>query len=159
MAYCTKCGSQVADGIKFCTSCGALMSGAAAPTNTPQPTPSYTAPQPTPSYTAQPTPMRGESIPQPGSKYEPISAGGFFGIMFLMALPVINLLLLILWACGGCRKVNKQNFAKAMLLWILVGIVFSVLFGVVISIFFAGSGGLEGIKNYIFSIIAGAPVE
>ena len=25
MAYCTKCGTQVAEGVKFCTSCDALL--------------------------------------------------------------------------------------------------------------------------------------
>lgn len=73
--------------------------------------------------------------------------------MFLLLIPILNLLLLIVWACGGCRKVNKQNFAKAMLLWMLVGIGVSVLVGIVFSIFFAGSGGIEGIKEYFFSIL------
>ena len=43
----------------------------------------------------------------PGSKYEPITTGGYIGIFLLMLLPLINLILLIIWACGGCQKVNK----------------------------------------------------
>lgn len=31
MAYCTKCGTQVAEGVKFCTSCGTPMGAAQQP--------------------------------------------------------------------------------------------------------------------------------
>ncbi|GHT85406.1 hypothetical protein FACS1894137_09630 [Spirochaetia bacterium] len=31
MAFCSSCGTQVAEGVKFCTSCGAAIGGAAAP--------------------------------------------------------------------------------------------------------------------------------
>ena len=30
MAFCTKCGNQVEDGVQFCTSCGATMAGKSA---------------------------------------------------------------------------------------------------------------------------------
>lgn len=96
------------DGIKFCTSCGAPMREAAA-----QPTqqPVQQAPQPVPVYAALPVAVYQE---------EPISTGGYIGILFLMLLPLINLILLIIWACGGCKKVNKRNLARAMLVWMLI---------------------------------------
>ena len=94
MAYCTKCGTQVADGVKFCTSCGSPM-GAAQPQPQPQYAPVYTE--------------------------EPISTGAYIGIFFLLMLPVINLILLIVWACGGCNKKNKTNLSRALLVWMLIG--------------------------------------
>ena len=42
MAYCTKCGTQVADGVKFCTSCGSPMGAAQQPQPQPQPQQTYT---------------------------------------------------------------------------------------------------------------------
>ena len=60
-------------------------------------------------------------------KEEPVSTGGYFGIMFLLMIPLLNLLLLIIWACGGCRKVNKRNFARAVLLWFVIGSILSAL--------------------------------
>lgn len=152
MAICTNCGSQVADGVKFCTSCGtAIATVTTSPPVQPAPQP-IQQPAP-PTYAVPAAPARGDAAPPQGSKYEPISTGGFFGIMLLMLIPIVNFLLLIIWACGGCRKVNKQNFAKAMLLWMLVGIGLSVLIGIVFSIFFANSGGIEGIKEYLFNIL------
>ena len=41
MAYCTKCGTQVAEGVKFCTSCGTPVGVAQQPQPQPQ-----AAPQP-----------------------------------------------------------------------------------------------------------------
>ena len=107
MAYCTKCGTQVADGVKFCTSCGNPM-GAAQPQAAPQ------QPQPQP-YT-QPQPQYA-----PVYTEEPISTGAYIGIFFLLMLPVINLILLIVWACGGCNKKNKTNLSRALLVWMLIG--------------------------------------
>lgn len=119
----------------------------------PQPQPAYTAPvppppQPQPVYAApsvQPpvyaTPADPNAPLPPGSKYEPITTGGYIGIMLLMMLPLINFILLLVWACGGCRKVNKTNFARAMLVVMLAGMVLS---GIAFLIFGSISGSLFG---------------
>lgn len=53
-------------------------------------------------------------------------------LWLLMMLPLINLLLLIVWACGGCWKINKRNFARAMLIvWgiaLILGVVLTFVF-------------------------------
>ncbi len=124
---------------------------------TPPPPPAYTAPrseepQPQPAYAApvppppqpQPvyaTPADPNAPLPPGSKYEPITTGGYIGIMLLMMLPLINFILLLVWACGGCRKVNKTNFARAMLVVMLAGMVLS---GIAFLIFGSISGSLFG---------------
>lgn len=119
----------------------------------PQPQPAYTAPvppppQPQPVYAApsvQPpvyaTPADPNAPLPPGSKYEPITIGGYIGIILLMMLPLINFILLLVWACGGCRKVNKTNFARAMLVVMLAGMVLS---GIAFLIFGSISGSLFG---------------
>ncbi|MDY4977170.1 MAG: zinc ribbon domain-containing protein [Clostridia bacterium] len=50
------------------------------------------------------------------SPYEPITAWGYIGILVLMAIPVIGWLFAIVWACGGCRKLNKRNLARGYLM-------------------------------------------
>ncbi len=70
---------------------------------------------------------RSERSASPGSKYEPITTGGYIGIFLLMLLPLINLILLIIWPCGGCQKVNKANFARALLIMMIIGSVLSLL--------------------------------
>ena len=135
MAFCTFCGTQVPDDIKFCTACGKpMVSMAERPvTQSPQPVypqqpPAYGIPQGQP-YAALPYSAAADPnapLP-PESKYEPVTTGGFIGIMLLMLIPIVNIILLLVWACGGCRKVNQANFARAMLIILLIGIILSVV--------------------------------
>lgn len=50
------------------------------------------------------------------SPYEPVTAWGFIGILALFSVPVIGWIFAIVWACGGCRKVNKRNLARGYLM-------------------------------------------
>ena len=149
MAFCTNCGTQVADGVKFCTTCGAPMNGGAA-----QPEPQAQQPQPQPQpqaaqqqqvYQQQPQQQAYRQQPyqqpyqQPQPQYqpqpayqppyveEPISTGDYIGIFLLMMIPLVNLICLIVWACGGCKKVNKRNLSRAMLVLMLIGIGLGIL--------------------------------
>lgn len=53
-------------------------------------------------------------------KSESISLMGWVGIIFLLMIPAVNLLLIIIWALGGCRKKQKARFARALLIAIVV---------------------------------------
>lgn len=59
------------------------------------------------------------------SPYEPISAWGFIGILALFAIPVIGWIFAIIWACGGCRKLNKRNLARGYLIILALIAVFA----------------------------------
>ncbi|WP_435921975.1 hypothetical protein [Paenibacillus sp. DYY-L-2] len=52
--------------------------------------------------------------------------------ILLMAIPVVNLIMLFVWAFGGGTNPSKSNFAKASLIWALIGIVIYVIFFVLI---------------------------
>lgn len=43
-----------------------------------------------------------------------------------MMIPLVNLIMLFVWAFGGSNP-SKANFAKASLMWALIGIVFYIL--------------------------------
>ena len=58
------------------------------------------------------------------SPYEPITAWGFIGILALFAIPVIGWIFAIVWACGGCRKLNKRNLSRGYLLILALVAVF-----------------------------------
>lgn len=64
-----------------------------------------------------------------GTPLEPISAWGWLGIILLMGIPFVNVVLTIVWACGGCRKNAKKSFARGVLLYVLLGILLALLFG------------------------------
>lgn len=96
------------------------------------PAQNYGQPQYQQPYTpppAQPTELTAESVK--GTKYEPISAWGFIGIMLLMCIPVVGLILTIVWACGGCRKICKRSLARAAIIMTVIGIVIGIIFALV----------------------------
>lgn len=64
MAFCNNCGKQLAEGAKFCPSCGTSV-GAAAAQQTPQPA-AQTEPQPA-QQPAQPQPVQQPAQPQQAS--------------------------------------------------------------------------------------------
>jgi len=58
--------------------------------------------------------------PQPNPKNDTITLFGWVGIIFLLLIPAVNVLLLIIWALGGCRKKQKARFARALLIVIAI---------------------------------------
>lgn len=55
--------------------------------------------------------------------------------MLILIIPVVNLIMLFVWAFGGGANPSKSNYAKAALLWMVI--VFA--FYLVITILFAGA--------------------
>ena len=150
--FCTSCGATLDDDKKFCTECGASVNDAPAGAAAPPPPPPQAAPQPqaAPVYAQaatatmpppqsayqQATAYGGDVPPPKGSKYEPITTGGFIGIMLLMCIPVVGQILMIIWALGGCRKINKRHLARASLIMMVVALVISFILGLVLKSLF-----------------------
>ncbi|MBR4985637.1 MAG: hypothetical protein IKY83_07855 [Proteobacteria bacterium] len=66
-----------------------------------------------------------------------VSTGSWFVFMFLMTIPILNVILVLVEAFGSGSNKNKQNFCRAAILWVVLGIVgiivCAVLFGAAIS--------------------------
>ena len=105
---CPKCGAAIPDGNNFCTECGAKIEA--------QP-----APQPKPMGVYQ------EFSPSEKSEYALITPWGWVGITLLLAIPFVGPILLIVWACGGCRKLQKRNYARGVLLNALISLVLTII--------------------------------
>lgn len=164
MKYCSECGALIEEGKKFCTSCGVKIEEREAPEQAAASVPSWQsppaqAPAPVQERVATPVQERERAVPPPawqeqsspvlqveGTKYEPITTGGFIGITLLMMLPVVNIILLLVWACGGCRKVTKTYYARASLILMLIGMMIAVILGI---------AGRALIKNVIPSRLTG----
>lgn len=56
-----------------------------------------------------------------------ISIGDWMLTIFLLAIPVINIIMLFVWAFSGETPVSKANFAKATLIWMAIIIVLSLI--------------------------------
>ena len=75
---------------------------------------------------------RYEGAPQ----FRPISAWGYIGYSFLFAIPLVGLILAIEFACSN-ENINRRNYARSMLLGIVIAIVLvliiSLCFGISIT--------------------------
>lgn len=142
MNKCATCGAELSPGTNFCTACGARVNTAPTPAPAPAPTqtPVQTNPAPAPRkaapvYQTAPTPAPADAEPPAGSKYEPVSALGFIGIMLLMCIPIVGPILTIVWAFGGCRKVQQRSFARASLFFMAIGLIITIFIGLKIKAF------------------------
>ena len=60
-----------------------------------------------------------------------MSTGKWFLTLFLLAIPVVGLILLFVWAFGSDGD-PRREYARAVLLWYLVGIVASIVLAVIL---------------------------
>ena len=152
-SYCPNCGKMLENAARFCPACGASMTeqttsaqtakdpweqhdtnqaGRVKFTDNPVP-PAYTPPTASSNSSAFRPAITKEDLQ--GTPFEPVSTGSFVGILLLMLIPLVNVIFLIVWACGGCRKINQQNFAKGFLIVLVIGVVIGVILGILIGLF------------------------
>jgi hypothetical protein len=129
--FCPTCGKQLADNAKFCDSCGSVLNQASQQ--------GYASPQPPPvqpTYVAPPVivqqPQAAYYPPQQpagSSLTEPMSVGAYIGFYLLMCIPLANIILLFVWAFGSDVNINRKNLSRTLLIFMLIGIAFSIIFG------------------------------
>ena len=64
--------------------------------------------------------------PAPAQESKVVSTGAFFGLIFLFAIPVIGWLACLIMAFAPKNK-NIKHYARAMLIWLIIGLVFAVI--------------------------------
>jgi hypothetical protein len=80
------------------------------------------------------------------SSSEPLSVGQYVVLFIIQLIPIVNIIMLFVWAFGGNVNQNKRNYAKAMLIFwvigIVLGIIFSIAMGGILSGIMGGTYGL-----------------
>ncbi|SDN38206.1 hypothetical protein SAMN04487897_102714 [Paenibacillus sp. yr247] len=51
--------------------------------------------------------------------------------ILLLAIPIVNIILLFVWAFSKGENPSKANYAKASLIWAAIGIVLYIIFVVI----------------------------
>lgn len=87
--------------------------------------------------------MEQASIPIPERSSGPaavITVGEWLVTMLIAAIPLVNVVMLFVWAFGSNTKLSKANWAKATLIFLAVAVVFYL---VVIVAFIGGIAALS----------------
>lgn len=58
----------------------------------------------------------------------PISLGDWFITLLILAIPLVNIIMLFVWGFSAGTPASKQNFCRAYLIWMLIGLVIFILF-------------------------------
>jgi uncharacterized integral membrane protein len=69
---------------------------------------------------------------------DPVTIGSWIITYLLMCIPLINLILLFVWAFDSNTQPSKKNWAKASLIWMAIGIGIAILFSIVFGAVIAG---------------------
>lgn len=60
---------------------------------------------------------------------QPMSVGDWFITLLITAIPLVGFIMLFVWAFSGNTNVNKANWAKATLLWMLILLILGLILG------------------------------
>ena len=70
----------------------------------------------------------------------PFSTGGFFLVQLALMIPFVNFILLLIFAFSGSVNVNLQNYSKALLIWMLIGLAVALVIGIIGALAAGGIG-------------------
>ena len=74
----------------------------------------------------QPYQQPYQQVYQNDNLEEPVSFGEWMVALLLMMIPCVNIIMMFVFEFGGGKK-SKSNFFKAYLVWMLIGIILSVI--------------------------------
>ena len=150
--HCAKCGKELEEGSKFCDGCGEKVEieeieseveetadeAITEPIDEeaeeeiqeeveePEPEPEEPKPAPVPA-----------AIEKKSAKTDnlrivkPLGIFSYLWMFILMLIPVVDIIMVCVWAFGKNKNPNKKNFAWAVIIFILLGLLGWLLLGIV----------------------------
>lgn len=70
-------------------------------------------------------------------RQEVISTKDWVLTILITSIPILNIIMLFVWAFGGGTAKTKSNWAKAMLIWMVVGIILASFYFATFAAMFA----------------------
>jgi heme/copper-type cytochrome/quinol oxidase subunit 2 len=90
----------------------------------------------TPTTAGTPQPLQG-----PAGE---VTLGDWMITLLLSFLPIVNIVMLFVWSFGSNTNPSKANWAKATLIWMLIGIVLAIVLLLIIgTAFFSAVRSME----------------
>lgn len=111
-------------------------------------------PQPQPQYQQRPQPApQNNTYNGADPREKPYSVGGWLLTMLIMCVPIVNIVMVFIWAFGSNTNKSKKNYFIAALIWaaiwLILGIVFFASISTVINNLLQQMGGLEDIGSML----------
>ncbi|MDD3394765.1 MAG: zinc ribbon domain-containing protein [Clostridia bacterium] len=104
---CNQCGQDVGEKDVYCINCGNLLEQRGKKSET----------------------DAEQSTSQNGVLYTPLSLGDYMFIGLILMIPLVNIVVLLLWAFDKHGNLNRKNLAKAGLIYIGIGTVLTIILG------------------------------
>lgn len=152
MAFCNNCGREIINGIKYCTYCGSELSESenehTEKIHIEQPSceiqkeiPVSNDPRILIEEPKNNSKVNLQQNPhfqdETNEELKPITTAGYVGIFFLLSVPIIGWIFTLIWACGGCKKINKRNMARAVIILAVINLMLTlvaiVVFGFILA--------------------------
>ena len=75
-----------------------------------------------------------------------MTVGDWMITIFVLALPLINVIMYIVWALDGTGNANRRNFCRASLLWFVIMLGISIIIFIVMAALglLIGAAGQQG---------------
>ena len=140
---CRNCGSEYPDYKDNCPNCG-----------TRNPNVSYNSQYSSPQNSGNRNggqygyqqPVNTVYVNEPDVHYdEHVSIGGWIGRWIVICIPIVNIIMLFVWAFGGSRKYSLKTWARARLLLALIVIIALLITVIVLAV--SGVNVQEVFKN------------
>lgn len=73
---------------------------------------------------------------------QPVSLGDWIVTLIVLAIPLVGLIMLFVWALGGGANISKRNYCRAVL------ILFLIIFGLLFAALMAGGISLMNMFSH-----------
>lgn len=147
---CKNCGALCADNSTVCVNCGSQLGIESAhqnPYNAQQTDAGFSNAQPynnAQQYYQQPSqnPYQQQFYAPQTETEEPVSVKEWLLTTLVMLVPIVNIVMMFVWAFGDNTKKSKSNYFKAYLIWTLILVVISIIIGILVAALGIGLGSM-----------------
>ena len=146
--YCISCGKEMAEATAYCEFCGApqQQSGGAANNNQAYTQYSYNQYGAADGQQGYAGPGAYAPYPPVDENDKPMTLGAWMKTLLIMSIPLVNLVMIFVWAFGN-GNTSRRNYFRAMLLYTLI--VYALVFVLVL---FTGIGAGLGSTTQLLGV-------